>query len=80
MKIMPKSILDKQLKAIANAQRLMILDWLKDPTAHFRPQIDGDLVKDRPRPANDSAAPEIAGRCRVPDPEADQEMDILQAG
>ena len=46
MKIMPKSILDKQLKAIANAQRLMILDWLKDPTAHFRPQIDGDLVTD----------------------------------
>ncbi len=46
MKIMPKPILDKQLKAIANAQRLMILDWLKDPTAHFRPQIDGDLVTD----------------------------------
>ena len=24
----------------------MILNWLKDPRAHFRPQIDGDLVKD----------------------------------
>src|SRR5687768_3989451 len=34
------------LKALANDKRLQILDWLKDPTAHFRPQIDGDLVKD----------------------------------
>ena len=34
------------LKAIANEKRLQVLDWLKDPTAHFRPQVDGDLVKD----------------------------------
>ena len=34
------------LKAAANEKRLQILDWLKDPTAHFRPQVDGDLVKD----------------------------------
>jgi DNA-binding transcriptional ArsR family regulator len=34
------------LKAVANEKRLQILGWLKDPTAHFRPQIDGDLVKD----------------------------------
>src|SRR5882672_9885712 len=34
------------LKALANDRRLQILDWLKDPTAHFRPQVDGDLVKD----------------------------------
>jgi DNA-binding transcriptional ArsR family regulator len=34
------------LKALANERRLQILDWLKDPVAHFRPQIDGDLVKD----------------------------------
>jgi len=34
------------LKALANEKRLQILDWLKDPTAHFRPQVDGDLVKD----------------------------------
>ena len=33
-------------KAIANPRRLQILDWLKDPTAHFPPQVDGDLVKD----------------------------------
>ena len=24
----------------------VILEWLKDPRAHFRPQVDGDLVKD----------------------------------
>ncbi|MER8547155.1 MULTISPECIES: metalloregulator ArsR/SmtB family transcription factor [unclassified Mesorhizobium] len=33
-------------KAIANERRLQILDWLKDPRAHFPPQTDGDLVED----------------------------------
>ncbi len=34
------------IKALANGRRLMILDWLKNPRAHFPPQVDGDLVKD----------------------------------
>jgi DNA-binding transcriptional ArsR family regulator len=34
------------LRALANDKRLQILFWLKDPTTHFRPQVDGDLVKD----------------------------------
>src|SRR3954451_17164424 len=34
------------LKAIANDRWLQILEWLKDPERHFRPQVDGDLVKD----------------------------------
>ena len=34
------------LKALANDKRLLILEWLKQPTAHFPPQVDGDLVKD----------------------------------
>lgn len=34
------------LKALGNDRRLLILDWLKDPRAHFRPQVDGDLVDD----------------------------------
>ena len=34
------------LKALANNRRLEILNWLKDPRAHFPPQVDGDLVKD----------------------------------
>lgn len=38
--------IESGLKALANDKRLQILAWLKDPTAHFRPQIDGDLVKD----------------------------------
>jgi DNA-binding transcriptional ArsR family regulator len=33
-------------QALANDKRLQILDLLKDPEAHFLPQIDGDLVKD----------------------------------
>ena len=31
---------------MGNDRRLQILEWLKDPRAHFRPQVDGDLVKD----------------------------------
>jgi DNA-binding transcriptional ArsR family regulator len=34
------------LKALGNERRLLILDWLKDPRAHFAPQVDGDLVAD----------------------------------
>src|SRR3954470_18646745 len=34
------------LRALANDRRLQILDWLKDPRAHFREQVDGDLVDD----------------------------------
>ena len=34
------------LRALANERRLQILEWLKDPEAHFRPQVDGHLVHD----------------------------------
>jgi DNA-binding transcriptional ArsR family regulator len=34
------------VKALASDKRLQILSWLKDPRAHFRPQVDGDLVDD----------------------------------
>ena len=33
-------------KALANERRLTILQWLRDPRAHFAPQQDADLVKD----------------------------------
>jgi ArsR family transcriptional regulator len=39
------SIVDA-LKALGNDRRLQILEWLKDPRAHFREQVDGDLVED----------------------------------
>jgi DNA-binding transcriptional ArsR family regulator len=35
-----------ELKALANDRRLLILQWLKDPTLHFPPQVDGDLERD----------------------------------
>ncbi|MCG5212141.1 helix-turn-helix domain-containing protein [Streptosporangium sp. KLBMP 9127] len=34
------------LRALASERRLLVLHWLKDPTAHFPPQVDGDLVED----------------------------------
>lgn len=33
-------------KALGSDKRLLILDWLRDPRAHFPPQRDGDLVRD----------------------------------
>lgn len=34
------------MRALASERRLQILKWLKDPTEHFPPQVDGDLVAD----------------------------------
>jgi DNA-binding transcriptional ArsR family regulator len=34
------------IRALSNDKRLQILEWLKDPEAHFPPQVDGDLVAD----------------------------------
>jgi DNA-binding transcriptional ArsR family regulator len=34
------------LRALANERRLQVLEWLKNPRAHFPPQVDGDLVRD----------------------------------
>lgn len=34
------------LGALDNDRRLQILEWLKAPRKHFRPQVDGDLVTD----------------------------------
>jgi DNA-binding transcriptional ArsR family regulator len=39
-------IVSATLRALANERRLQILEWLKDPRAHFPPQVDGDLVRD----------------------------------
>lgn len=38
--------LETALRAMANDRRLLILEWLKNPRAHFPPQTDGDLVED----------------------------------
>ena len=34
------------VKALANERRVLVLEWLRDPVAHFPPQRDGDLVAD----------------------------------
>lgn len=34
------------LRALSSEKRLAIMEWLRDPTAHFPPQRDGDLVGD----------------------------------
>jgi DNA-binding transcriptional ArsR family regulator len=43
---MPNNKMEPPLRALANESRRKILDWLKDPKAHFPPQVDGDLVRD----------------------------------
>jgi ArsR family transcriptional regulator len=35
-----------ELRALSNDKRLLILKWLKNPRAHFREQVYGDLVED----------------------------------
>jgi DNA-binding transcriptional ArsR family regulator len=34
------------VKALASRPRVQILEWLREPTAHFPPQQEGDLVQD----------------------------------
>lgn len=34
------------MAALASPKRLEVLEWLRDPRAHFPPQRDGDLVDD----------------------------------
>src|SRR5882757_5007827 len=61
----------KVLQALANDRRLQILEWLKDPEAHFRPQVDGDLVKDG------VCAVLIAAKLGVSQPTLSEHMRIL---
>jgi ArsR family transcriptional regulator len=63
------------LRALANDRRLLILDWLKHPRKHFRPQVDGDLVEDG------VCGVLIAEKLGVSQPTASEHMKILlQAG
>jgi DNA-binding transcriptional ArsR family regulator len=38
--------ISQAMRALASERRLQVLEWLKDPSAHFPPQVDGDLVRD----------------------------------
>ena len=67
--------LSDALKALANDRRLQILDWLRDPTSHLRPQVDGDLVKDG------VCGLLIAEKLGISQPTASEHMKLLvQAG
>ncbi|HUE55258.1 MAG TPA: winged helix-turn-helix domain-containing protein [Candidatus Udaeobacter sp.] len=63
--------LELALRALANDRRLQILDWLKHPRKHFRPQVDGDLVEDG------VCGVLIAEKLRVSQPTASEHMKIL---
>ncbi|MGH6869965.1 MAG: ArsR/SmtB family transcription factor [Rhizomicrobium sp.] len=62
-------------RALASERRLQILDWLKDPRAHFALQTDGDLVKDG------VCGQRIAEKLKVSQPTASEHLRVLvQAG
>jgi DNA-binding transcriptional ArsR family regulator len=42
----PSVVTAEVFRALASPKRLRILEWLRDPVAHFPPQRDGDLVDD----------------------------------
>lgn len=66
---------DQLFRALANKNRLLILDWLKRPTRHFPPQRDGDLVKDG------VCGLLIARKLKVSHPTASEHLKLLaQAG
>ncbi len=60
-------------RALANANRLRILAWLKNPGDHFPPQKDGDLVRDG------VCGLLIARKLRVSHPTASVHLKILAA-
>jgi len=61
----------ESLRAVANDKRLLILEWLKDPVAHFPPQVYGDLVKDG------VCGVFIADKLRVSQPTASEHLRVL---
>ncbi|MFL5513185.1 MAG: ArsR/SmtB family transcription factor [Gemmatimonadales bacterium] len=63
--------IDAGLRALANDRRLQILEWLKNPRAHFRPQVDGDLVRDG------VCGLLIAEKLKVSQPTASEHLRVL---
>jgi ArsR family transcriptional regulator len=59
------------LRALANGRRLLILRWLKAPRAHFKSQVDGDLVTDG------VCGLRIAQKLGVSQPTASEHLRIL---
>jgi DNA-binding transcriptional ArsR family regulator len=65
--------IDAALRALANDRRLQILEWLKAPRSHFRPQVDGDLVRDG------VCGLLIAEKLGVSQPTASEHLKVLTA-
>jgi DNA-binding transcriptional ArsR family regulator len=65
--------IESVLRALASDRRLLILEWLKDPRAHFREQVDGDLVDDG------VCGVFIAEKLGVSQPTASEHMRVLTA-
>jgi DNA-binding transcriptional ArsR family regulator len=59
------------LRALSNERRVRILDWLKDPRAHFPRQVDGDLVEDG------VCSLLIARKLKVSQPTASEHLRVL---
>ena len=63
------------IRALASEKRLQIMEWLKAPRAHFRAQVEGDLVKDG------VCSVFIAEKLGVSQPTASEHLKVLtQAG
>jgi DNA-binding transcriptional ArsR family regulator len=60
-------------RALASDRRLLILQWLRQPTRHFPPQLDGDLVRDG------VCGLRIAEKLGVSQPTASEHLRILSA-
>lgn len=63
--------MERALKALASARRLQILEWLKDPAAHFPPQEHGDPVE------HGACNMYITDKLGVSQPAASRHMKVL---
>lgn len=59
------------MRELDNDRRRLILEWLKDPRAHFERQVDGDLVRDG------VCGLRIAQKLSVTQPTASEHLRIL---
>ena len=62
---------DHTLRAISNRRRLQILEWLKQPKAHFPKQVEGDLERDG------VCGLFLAKKLKVTQPTASEHLGIL---
>src|SRR6266849_1861166 len=69
---MPPALDPELFASLASEKRLLILEWLKDPVAHFPPQRDGDLVKDG------VCSVFIAEKLGVSQPTAGEHLQVLR--